>query len=109
MRNQAVRSRILFSPSNSTTPCATQPTLRYGNPAEFPFYATGISLLELARRLRRDERTVRDWLTGRARVPWWVPEILRLNRMEAELRHRHMLPPVPDQTPCANLPPIQSA
>lgn len=44
------------------------PTLRSGNPAEFAFYGTGIALPELARRLRRDERTVRDWLTGRARV-----------------------------------------
>lgn len=78
------------------------PNLRYGNPAEFAFYATGIPLPELARRLRRDERTVRDWLSGRARVPWWVPEILRLKRMEAELRHRHMLSHMPDQTPCTN-------
>jgi hypothetical protein len=44
----------------------------------------------LARFLRRDERTVRDWLSGRTRVPWWVPEILRLTRLEAELRHQQM-------------------
>jgi hypothetical protein len=43
--------------------------LRYGNPTEFAYYAMGIPLPDLARRLRRDERTVRDWLTGRARVP----------------------------------------
>jgi len=47
-------------------------------------------LVDLARRLRRDERTVRDWLSGRQRVPWWVPEILRLKRIEADLRHRQM-------------------
>lgn len=66
------------------------PNLRYGNPTEMAYYAMGVPLADLARRLRRDERTVRDWLSGRARVPWWVPEILRLKRMEAELRHRQM-------------------
>lgn len=66
------------------------PNLRYGNPTEMAYYAMGVPLPDLARRLRRDERTVRDWLSGRTRVPWWVPEILRLKRMEAELRHRQM-------------------
>lgn len=66
------------------------PNLRYGNPTEFAYYAMGVPLADLARRLRRDERTVRDWLTGRARVPWWVPEIMRLKRLEADLRHRQM-------------------
>ncbi|SFD39769.1 hypothetical protein SAMN05216204_1247 [Massilia yuzhufengensis] len=66
------------------------PNLRYGNPAEFTFYALGVPLPVLARRLRRDERTVRDWLWCRSRVPWWVPELLRLQHLEAELRHRHM-------------------
>jgi hypothetical protein len=66
------------------------PNLRYGNPTEMAYYAMGVPLPDLARRLRRDERTVRDWLTGRARVPWWVPEILRLKRMEADIRHRQM-------------------
>jgi hypothetical protein len=66
------------------------PNLRYGNPTEFAYYAMGVALPDLARRLRRDERTVRDWLSGRQRVPWWVPEIMRLKRMEADLRHRQM-------------------
>lgn len=54
------------------------------------YYAMGRPLKDLARSLRRDERTVRDWLSGRARVPWWVPEILRLRRMELDLRQREM-------------------
>jgi hypothetical protein len=66
------------------------PNLRYGNPTEFAYYAMGVPLHDLARRLRRDERTVRDWLTGRTRVPWWVPEMMRLKRLEADLRHRQM-------------------
>ena len=66
------------------------PNLRYGNPTEMAYYAMGVPLPVLAKRLRRDERTVRDWLNGRKRVPWWVPEILRLKHMEADLRHRQM-------------------
>lgn len=66
------------------------PNLRYGNPTEFAYYAMGRTHAELARALRRDERTIRDWLSGRAKVPWWVPEIMRLKRLEAELRHRQM-------------------
>lgn len=66
------------------------PNLRYGNPTEFAYYAMGLPRPTLARILRRDERTVRDWLSGRTRVPWWVPELLRLKHMEADLRHRQM-------------------
>jgi hypothetical protein len=62
------------------------------------YYAMGRPLADLARSLRRDERTVRDWLNGRTRVPWWVPEVLRLRRMELDLRMRQMgmgaLPPL---------------
>lgn len=66
------------------------PNLRYGNPTEMAYYAMGMPRPTLARILRRDERTVRDWLSGRTRVPWWEPEILRLKRMEAEIRHKQM-------------------
>lgn len=40
------------------------------------------STAELAKALRRSERSVNDWLTGRAKVPWWVPEIMRLQQLE---------------------------
>ncbi len=73
------------------------PNLRYGNPTEFAYYAMGRTHAELARALRRDERTIRDWLTGRAKVPWWVPEIMRLKRLEADLRHRQMFWSVHDK------------
>lgn len=66
------------------------PNLRYGNPTELAYYAMGVPVPVLARRLRRDERTVRDWISGRTRVPWWVPEVLRLQRIEADLRQRQM-------------------
>jgi hypothetical protein len=40
------------------------PNLRYGNPTEFAHYAMGRTLSELAGTLRRDERTIRNWLSG---------------------------------------------
>jgi len=79
------------------------PNLRYGNPKEFEYYAMGRELKDLSRMLRRDERTIRDWLTGRSRVPWWVPEIMRLQRLEADLRHRQMFWAVPNKPPLTKL------
>lgn len=63
------------------------PNLRYGNPNELNHYAQGMPLKDLARRLRRSERSVRDWLSGAKKVPWWIPEILRLQNVE----HAQML------------------
>ncbi|TCW87425.1 hypothetical protein C5O80_05825 [Burkholderia sp. SRS-46] len=66
------------------------PNLRYGNPAEFRHYASGRTLKQLARALRRSERCIHDWLTGRARLPFWVPELLRLREFEHWHRVREM-------------------
>jgi hypothetical protein len=47
------------------------PNRRYGNPTELAYYAMAYPDIEdLARMLRRDVRTVRDWINGRTRVPW---------------------------------------
>lgn len=66
------------------------PNLRYGDIDELVFYADGRSAKDLARMLRRSERSVNDWLTGKQRCPWWVPELLRLRAMESRERHRQM-------------------
>lgn len=63
------------------------PTRRYGNPTEMAYYAMSygpgrIGVKALAKTLRRSERSVKDWLTGAKRVPWWVPEIMRLKELE---------------------------
>lgn len=59
------------------------PNQRYGNPEAMRHYAMWYgSEKALAKALRRSERSVRDWLTGAARVPWWVPEVMRLQQME---------------------------
>lgn len=63
------------------------PNLRYGNPQEFAYYAQGIPIKDLAKRLRRSERCVTNWLTGRYKMPYWAPELLRLQHME----HQEML------------------
>jgi hypothetical protein len=68
------------------------PNLRYGNPTEFAYYVMTYAggAAAVARMLRRDERTVRDWLSGRQRLPWWVPEIMRLQRLESASIQRQM-------------------
>lgn len=58
------------------------PNLRYGNAEEFRFYVQSMPMKDICRLLRRCERSIDDWLKHRRRIPWWVPEILRLKRME---------------------------
>jgi len=66
------------------------PNLRYGNPTELRHYAQGMPISDLARQLRRSERTVSNWLTEQQRVPFWVPELLRLRNMERAVQLRRM-------------------
>ena len=54
------------------------PNLRYGNPNELAYYIQFNTIKDIAKRLRRSERTLHNWLTYREKMPWWVPEILRL-------------------------------
>lgn len=66
------------------------PNLRYGNPSEFAYHVQGLHPAIVAKMLRLSERSVRNWLSGRAKLPWWVPEIMRLMRLEADLRQQQM-------------------
>lgn len=66
------------------------PNLRYGNPNELRYYGQNMTLRELAKMLRRSERSVHDWLTEKRKVPWWVPELLRLRAMERAETMRQM-------------------
>jgi hypothetical protein len=63
------------------------PNLRYGNPNALQFYAANSSVKVIAKQLRRSERSVKNWMSGRKKMPWWVPEVLRLQQFE----HREML------------------
>lgn len=66
------------------------PNTRYGNPTELQYYTQGLSAKEIARQLKRSEKTVVHWLNGSRKIPFWVPELLRLRRMELDLRMRQM-------------------
>jgi len=67
------------------------PNRRYGNPTAMRHYALWYGTVpELAKALKRSERTVNDWLNGKAKVPWWVPEIMRLQKMEHDEMVRQM-------------------
>lgn len=66
------------------------PNLRYGNPNELRYYITGISVKEMAKRLKHSERSINNYLSQKTKIPWWIPEILRLQRMEAIERTRQM-------------------
>jgi hypothetical protein len=56
--------------------------LRYGNPNALQFYASKSSIKVIAKQLRRSERSVKNWISGREKMPWWVPEVLRLQQFE---------------------------
>jgi hypothetical protein len=59
------------------------PNRRYGNPTAMAHYALWYGdTPTLAKALKRSERSVTDWLSGASKVPWWVPEIMRLQKME---------------------------
>lgn len=57
------------------------PTTRYGHHGEFEFWMQGCSVKVIAKRLKRSERS---------EIPWWVPEILRLQHYEYQDRLRQM-------------------
>ncbi|WP_061789623.1 helix-turn-helix domain-containing protein [Herbaspirillum rubrisubalbicans] len=66
------------------------PNIRYGHQGELEFWMQGHSVKEIAKRLKRSERSVHDWLHGKRKIPWWVPEILRLQHYEYQDRLRQM-------------------
>lgn len=54
------------------------------------YYTQGLSIAEISRQLMRDESTVRRWLGGRCKIPYWVPELLRLRHELATVRAYEM-------------------
>lgn len=66
------------------------PNLRYGNPTEFEYYSLGIPTKDLARQLLESEETITAWRNGEKKIPWYIPEILRLRRFEHYERMRQM-------------------
>lgn len=66
------------------------PNTRYGNPEELRYYTEGMSIKEVAKRLKRSEKSVKQWLSFEKKVPYWVPELLRLWDLERGLILRQM-------------------
>lgn len=66
------------------------PNLRYGRLEHLEYYSMGWKIKDLAKHLRRDEKTVKNWLSGKHKIPWWVPELLRLEAYEKHQQLRYM-------------------
>lgn len=74
------------------TPITRKILTRYNaaSPAEFAYYAQGLPMPYLRRALNRSERTINDWLHGNRIIPPWAIAVLRLQRLEHELRMDEM-------------------
>lgn len=68
---------------------------RWANPIEFEYYSAGYPRKALCRLLRRCDRTVRDWCSGRRPVPAWAVEVLRLRCVEGNSYLRRLGRPAP--------------
>ena len=66
------------------------PNTRYGNPEELRHYSQGLPVKIIAKKLKRSEKSVTAWLNGDRKIPFWVPELLRLWHMERDLTMRQM-------------------
>lgn len=66
------------------------PNSRYGNPEELKYYSQGMPIKALAKKLKRSEKSVKQWLSFEKKVPYWVPELLRLWHMERDITMRQM-------------------
>ena len=67
------------------------PNQRYGNPESLRHWMLHFGgITGTARYLKRTPRPLSNWLNYRERLPWWVPEILRLKAFEHAERMRQM-------------------
>lgn len=61
------------------------PSRRWISANEFEKHASGLPRKQLCRLLRRCDRTIRDWQSGRRPIPSWTVETLRLHKIEFDL------------------------
>ena len=66
------------------------PNTRYGNPEELKYYSQGLPIKILAKKLKRSEKSVTAWINGYRKIPFWVPELMRLWHMERDITMRQM-------------------
>ncbi|MBN3802527.1 hypothetical protein GXB81_05585 [Paraburkholderia sp. Ac-20336] len=60
------------------------------SPTEFLHYVGNLPMRYLCRKLGRHERTIKDWMNGRAVIPPWAVAVLRLDALELELMRDQM-------------------
>ena len=58
--------------------------------SEFQYYARSLPMRHLCRTLQRHERTIKDWMAGKAVIPPWAVAVLRLQALEYELMRDQM-------------------
>lgn len=57
---------------------------------EFQYYARSIPMRHLCKTLQRHERTIKEWLTGKAVIPPQAVAVLRLQALEYEIMRDQM-------------------
>jgi hypothetical protein len=57
---------------------------------EFQYYARSLPMRHPCRTLQRHERTIKDWMAGKAVIPPWAIAVLRLQALEYELMRDQM-------------------
>lgn len=66
------------------------PSRRWVSPTEFDKYTSGLPRKHLSRLLRRCDRTIRDWQTGRRPIPAWTIDTLRMHGLDAIRAYREI-------------------
>jgi len=64
------------------------PSRRWVSAVEFEKHTAGLPRKHLCRLLRRCDRTVRDWQSGRRPIPAWTIDTLRMNSVDAIRAYR---------------------
>ena len=57
---------------------------------EFQHYARSLPMRYLCRTLQRHERTIKDWMAGKAVIPPWAVAVLRLQTLEYQIMRDQM-------------------
>ncbi|MGX0623367.1 hypothetical protein ACUXAV_006093 [Cupriavidus metallidurans] len=67
------------------------PSRRWVSAIEFEKHASGLQRKHLVRLLRRCDRTIRDWQSGRRPIPAWTIDALKLHRYERQQAFQQMV------------------
>ncbi len=84
---------------------------RHGGLHEFLELTGGLSIAEVARKLRCCSRTIRNYVAGRSPIPWHRIELLRLLALDARAasENQNVPPPADEPSLVANIDPDPAA